>query len=84
MLDDGGPGRAWRVRGEVTYMGASPMLPGDLTMIDRGALRGRVLVSENVSVRQLAFRAGGIVEDLGSLAFGSGLQNISGAIGVTP
>jgi hypothetical protein len=41
-------------------------------------------VSENVSVRQLAFRTGGVVEDLGSLAFGSGLQNIGGAIGVTP
>jgi len=52
--------------------------------VDRGAAQGRVLVSENVSVRQLAFRAGGVVEDLGSLAFGSGVQHISGAIGVTP
>jgi len=60
------------------------MLPGDLATIDRGALKGRVLVSENVSVRQLAFRADGSVEDLGSLQFGSGLDNIGGAIGVTP
>jgi hypothetical protein len=84
VLDAGGPAGAWRVRGEVSYLGASPQLPGDLTMIDRGTLKGRVLVSENVSIRQLAFRTGGVVEDLGSLAFGSGLQNISGAIGVTP
>ena len=84
VLDDGGTAGAWRVRGEVTYQGAAPMLPGDLAMIERGDLRGRVLVSENVSVRQLQFRADGSVEDLGSLAFGSGLQNIGGAIGVTP
>jgi len=84
VLDAGGPQGAWRVRGEVAYRGAPPQLPGDLATIDRGALQGRVLVSENVSVRQLAFRAGGVVEDLGSLAFGSGLHNISGAIGVTP
>ena len=75
---------AWRVRGQVAYLGASPMLPSDLASIDRGALRGHVLVSENVSVRHLAFRENGNVDDLGSFAFGSGLQNIAGAIGVTP
>lgn len=75
---------AWRRRGEVAYSGARPQLPGDLAMIDRGMLRGHVLVSENVSVRHLVFGTDGSVADLGSLAFGSGLQNISGAIGVTP
>jgi len=84
VLDTGGTNGAWRVRGQVAYQGAAPQLPGDLAAIDRGTLRGRVLVSENVSIRQLAFRADGAVEDLGSLAFGSGLENISGAIGVTP
>jgi len=84
VLDTGGANGAWRVRGEVAYQGGSPMLPGDLAMIDRGTLAGRVLVSENVSVRQLAFHVDGTVEDLGSLAFGSGLDNIGGAIGVTP
>jgi hypothetical protein len=84
VLDDAGPSGAWRVRGEVAYTGGSPQLPGDLARIDRGTLRGHVLVSENVSVRQLTFRSDGTVEDLGALAFGSGLQNISGAIGVTP
>ena len=84
VLDTGGTAGAWRVRGEVAYSGAKPMLPGDLAAIDRGALRGQVFVSENVSIRQLAFHADGSVVDVGSLAFGSGLENIGGAIGVTP
>lgn len=75
---------AWRVRGEVAYTGGAPQLPSDFAAIERGTLRGHVLVSENVSVRHLAFRDTGAVDDLGSLAFGSGLQNIAGAIGVTP
>jgi hypothetical protein len=84
VLDAGGPGGAWRVRGEVAYRGGRPQLPGDVAAIERGALRGHVFVSENVSVRHLAFGADGTVTDLGSLAFGSGLANIGGAIGVTP
>lgn len=84
VLDTGGQGGAWRVRGEVSYAGAGPQLSGDVVMIDQGALRGHVLVSELSSVRHLAFRDTGAVEDLGSLSFGSGLQNIGGAIGVTP
>lgn len=84
VLDAGGAGGAWRVRGEVAYTGASPQLPAALAAIDRGMLRGRVLVAENVSIRQLAFRATGAVDDLGSLAFGSGLDQITGAIGVQP
>ena len=75
---------AWRVRGQVAYAGGSPKIPSDVAQIDRGALRGHVFVSENVGVRHLAFRESGSVDDLGSLAFGSGLQNIAGAIGVTP
>jgi hypothetical protein len=75
---------AWRVRGQVTYMGASPKIPADVATIDRGTLRGHVLVAENVGVRHLAFRMSGAIDDLGSLAFGMGLENISGAIGVTP
>ncbi|MDQ3367543.1 MAG: hypothetical protein M3680_19145 [Myxococcota bacterium] len=84
VLDTGGAGGAWRVRGEVPYAGADPQLPGELASIERGALRGHVFVAENVSVRHLAFRDTGAVDDLGSLAFGMGLANISGAIGVTP
>jgi hypothetical protein len=84
VLEAEPPGGAWRLRGEVAYTGGTPQLPGDLAAIDRGGLRGHVLVSENLSVRQLAFRATGAIDDLGSLEFGSGLDQISGAIGVTP
>ena len=84
VLDTGGPGGAWRVRGEVAYQGAGPQLPVDLASITRGTLAGRVLVGEVSAIRQLAFRASGAVDDVGSLAFGSGVENIVGALGVTP
>lgn len=84
ILDTGGANGAWQLRGEVPYMGAAPQLPGDLAPIGRGALRGHVLVAENVAIRHLAFRDTGAVEDLGSLQLGSGLANINGVIGVTP
>jgi hypothetical protein len=85
VLDKGGTNGSWRNRGPVAYLGAvRPMLPGDLGMISRGMLNGHIFVSENVSVRHLAFRANGMVEDLGSLQLGMGLDNIAGAIGVTP
>ncbi len=85
ILDDGGTNNAWRVRGPVTYNGAPPMLPADMAPITRGALEGHVLVVELSSVRHLRFDeqpAG--VTDLGSLAFGDGIDDILGAIGVTP
>ncbi|HEU0030711.1 MAG TPA: hypothetical protein VFQ53_08760 [Kofleriaceae bacterium] len=69
---------------EVSYAGGRPQLPGDLAAIDRGTLRGHVFISENVSIRHLAFTPDGNVTDLGSLAFGMGLENIGGAIGITP
>lgn len=84
VLDKGGPAGAWRNRGEITYVGPAAQLPGDMTTIDRGALAGSVLVSELSSVRRLVFHSTGEVEDVGSLSFGDGLENIGGAIGVTP
>jgi hypothetical protein len=35
-------------------------------------------------MRQVAFQNTGEVEDLGSLTFGDGLEEILGAIGITP
>jgi hypothetical protein len=72
------------VDGEIAYVGKAPALPATAVMIDRGALRGRVLVSELSGVRQVRFEQDGNITDLGPLAFGSGLQNIVGAIGVMP
>lgn len=83
ILDKAGAGDTWRIRGPVATP-SKPLLPGDVATLHRGTLRGRVFVSENVSIRQLAFREDGSVENLGSLAFGSGLENILGAIGITP
>lgn len=84
VLDDGGTNHAWRIRGPVTYSGAGPMLPGDMAAITRGALEGHVFVGELSSIRHLAFDDNGGVTDLGSLQFGDGIDQILGAIGVTP
>lgn len=84
VLDKGGANGTWRKRGAVAYMGAAAKLPGDVVTIDRGQLAGSVIVSELSTVRRLMFRANGNVDDTGSLAFGDGLENIGGAIGVTP
>ena len=59
-------------------------MPGDVVTIDRGQLAGSVLVSELSTIRRLMFRANGNVDDVGSLVFGDGLENINGAIGITP
>ena len=62
---------------------ASLPLPASAVMIERGDLRGLVLVSENVGVHRVQFSAGG-VQDLGATTYGDGLENIVGAIGVQP
>lgn len=59
-------------------------LPTDAVMIERGDLRGHVFISENVAIRQVAFRPSGTVDDLGVTSNGAGLQAISGAIGIQP
>jgi len=76
----------WKERGEVTYMGPKPELPGAAVMIDAGALRGLVLMAENSGVRRVQFHADGSVVDLGKFAVGtgSGTDVVVGAIGVTP
>lgn len=71
-----------RNNGEVTYVGASPALPGEAVMIDVGTLTGHVLIAENVGIHQVELGPGGVV-DLGATTFG-GLENIVGAIGVQP
>ncbi len=83
QLDKTGANNTWR-KVEVTTTGGNPQIPADMVSLDRGMLRGHVWISENTSVRHVRFTQAGTVEDLGSLAFGAGLQNIPGAIGVTP
>lgn len=76
------PSSTWRKR-EVSYQGAAPQLPGGAVRIPAGSLARHVLVAENVGVRRVRFVAGG-VEDLGMFPLGSGVENATGAIGVTP
>jgi hypothetical protein len=70
--------------GELTYQGVKPQLPGGAVMIDRGALRGLVLIAENVGVRRVEMFANGNIVDRGAFSLGSGLVHSTGAIGVTP
>lgn len=84
VLDTGGANGTWRNRGEITYTGPASQLPGDVVTIHQGQLAGSVLVSELAGVRRIAFRANGTVDDTGLLALGDGLENVAGAIGVTP
>lgn len=71
-----------RLAGELAYSGAEPALPGQMVMIERGALAGHVLMAENVGVRQMSFTPTGPVDE-GSITF-AGVENIVGAIGVQP
>jgi hypothetical protein len=82
---DGGA-TSFTLRGELTYTGAAPQLPAAAVLIDRGSLRGRVLVAENQAIRQVQFAAGASVIDLGGMDLGgpNDLASIVGCIGVQP
>jgi hypothetical protein len=70
-------------RRELAYSGARPALPSAAVQIERGALRGLVLVSENLGVRRVRFAAGSVT-DLGVFSLGTGFLAVTGAIGVQP
>lgn len=72
------------VKGPLAYAGAKPQLPGSAVLIERGALRGRVYVAENLGVRQARFAQGGKVTDDGLFVVGTDTAGIVGAIGVQP
>ena len=80
---DDGAAKPFRLAGELDYTGPAPQLPGSLATIDRGSLRGHVLVAELLGVRHLAFTRGA-VSDLGLLALGEGTADIAGALGLQP
>lgn len=75
---------AFSNQGEIKYQGASPQLPGDAVMVDRGQLKGRVWVAENVGIRQFQFNSDGTISDLGLFSLGKGYDKIVGAIGIQP
>jgi hypothetical protein len=72
------------VKGPISYQGKRPALPGGSVLIERGALRGRVLIAENEGVRQVAFNADGTISDLGLFTVGTDVAGSVGGIGVQP
>lgn len=72
------------LRPQPTYVGKRPQLPDTAVSIDRGKLKGFVLLSENTGVRRMSFAADGSLRDLGVTSTGENLSDIVGAIGVQP
>lgn len=72
------------IKGRMTYAFPKPQIPTNAVMIDRGALKGRVLVSENLAVRQVQFTPAGSVTDTEKFAVGTGIPSIVGVVGVQP
>jgi hypothetical protein len=69
--------------GEIDYADATgTQLPSGARLIERGTLRGRVLVAELEGIRQIQFEGDGTVTDLGLTEAGDG--GSLGAIGVQP
>ncbi len=83
-LDYNAGAQPFSIAGELTYTGAKPQLPGKAVLIERGTLRGLVLVAELQGVRRVRFAGGGAVEDDGVTLVGSGNASIVGSIGVQP
>ena len=73
-------------KGAISYVGRRPQLPSGAELIERGGLRGRVLIAELEGVRQVVFGSDGAVTDLGLFPLGTedDLGSIVGAIGVQP
>jgi hypothetical protein len=70
---------------EVGYAGGKKTsLPTVAAVVERGALKGTVLVLEVTAVRTLTFASGGTITDKGTLDFGEGYESITGALGVQP
>lgn len=72
------------IAGLVALKGGKTELPTIAFAIDRGSLKGRVLVSENQAVRQLAFGADGSLTDVDARVDFTGFTGIVGALGIEP
>ena len=83
LTRDDGDSKPFTLAGEIDYQGAAPQLPGPIASIDRGTLRGHLLVAELLGVRHLAFTRGAVT-DLGLVALGEGTAAITGALGLQP
>lgn len=79
----GDPAEPFANRGVVRTSGTSVALPGTIVGMRRGSLKGLAVVSENTGLR-LVDLSGAEPEDRGFTSFGSGLDQIPGALGVAP
>lgn len=69
---------------EIPYGGKRPQLPTNAAAITRGTLRGRVLIGENLGIRQVSFQPGGQVRHESFYESGNDMQHIVGGIGIQP
>lgn len=74
----------FKVKSEVVYAGGKTELPTVAQVMERGKLKGRVLVGELLAIRQLTFAADGSVTDRGTFPVGTGATSIIGSFGVQP
>ncbi|AKV01842.1 hypothetical protein AKJ09_08505 [Labilithrix luteola] len=74
----------FKIKNEVAYAGAKTELPTIAQVLDRGKLKGRILVGELLAIRQLTFAADGSVTDKGTFPVGTGATAIVGAFGIQP
>ncbi|MEN9799937.1 MAG: hypothetical protein RL653_3634 [Pseudomonadota bacterium] len=69
----------------LTYAHGRPQLPTPPVLLERGALRGRVLVGELDALRQLQFQPDGSITDVSKTKVsGTGPAQVVGSIGVSP
>lgn len=81
--DPANAAKPFAVKGKIAYKSGKTELPSFASVIDRGALKGHVLVAELLMVRHLAFKPDGSIADLGAVTF-EGFSGIVGSLGVQP
>jgi hypothetical protein len=72
------------LRGELTYTGTGPQLPGALTTVDRGPLDGLVLIADVRGIYMVKFEPGATVTDLDVVDLGGEIADIVAGIGIQP
>ncbi len=72
------------VGAELAYVGGKSELPYNVAAVEVGTLKGRILVSELASVRQVAFAANGTLTDVQKVDFSGEFSGITGSMGMQP
>jgi hypothetical protein len=82
--DPGNSQAPFSIGAPLAYADASPLLPSSATAVAGPSGAGWILVAELSSVRTVQARSDGTQVDQGTLAFGSGFENMVGAMGMQP